>query len=217
MLSQLSATVKKGDKWLIEKTHFRGQWGITQDDYGRLYYNDNSTNIVGDYFAPGLGSTNKNQKDIAGYTERVVRDNRVYPSRPTPGVNRGYMDGVLDSSKRLVNLTAACGPVIYRGNLFGPAYDFNAFVAEPSANLIKRNVLSEKGYVTTGKQAYKGREFLTSPDERFRPVNLYNGPDGALYITDMYRGIIQHKTYLTPFLKKQIGERGLSVFTMDYR
>ncbi|MDQ6813364.1 MAG: dehydrogenase, partial [Bacteroidota bacterium] len=40
---------KKGDKWLIEKTHFRGQWGITQDDQGRLYYNTNSENLLGDY------------------------------------------------------------------------------------------------------------------------------------------------------------------------
>lgn len=201
---------KKGDQWLIEQTHFRGQWGISQDNYGRLFYNDNSTNLNSDFFTPGLGSTNKNQKDVAGYTERTVRDNRVYPARPTPGVNRGYMEGILDDSLRLVNFTAACGPVVYRGDLFGPAYNFNAFVAEPSANLIKRNILTENGYITSGKQAYKGKEFLTSVDERFRPVNLYNGPDGALYVVDMYRGIIQHKTYLTPYLKKEIGKRDLS-------
>ena len=201
---------KKGDKWLIEQTHFRGQWGISQDNYGRLYYNDNSTNLNSDFFTPGLGSTNKNQKDVAGYTERTVRDNKVYPARPTPGVNRGYMDGVLDDSLRLVNFTAACGPVIYRGDAFGPAFSFNAFVAEPSANLIKRNILTENGYITRGEQAYKGEEFLRTVDERFRPVNLYNGPDGALYIVDMYRGIIQHKTYLTPYLKSEIKKRNLT-------
>ena len=199
----------KGE-WVIQDTHFRGQWGITQDDYGRLYYNDNSTNLVGDYFSPGFGATNKNQRGVAGYSERTVGDSRVYPIRPTPGVNRGYNKGILDDSLRLVNFTAACGPLIYRGDLFGDTYKFNAFVAEPSANLIKRNVLTESGFTVKGTQAYKGKEFLASLDERFRPVNLNNGPDGALYVLDMYRGIIQHKTYVTPYLSEQFKRRDLT-------
>jgi mono/diheme cytochrome c family protein len=202
---------KQGDKWLTERSHGKGQWGITQDDQGRMYANDNSVNLQGDYFPPGLGLTNKNQKGMAGFNERTVADNRVFPIRPTPGVNRGYMKGILDDSLRLVNMTAACGPLIYRGGLFGPDYQFNAFVAEPSANLIKRDILTEKGNVVKGKEAYHGREFLASVDERFRPVSLYDGPDGALYIVDMYRGIIQHKTYLTPYLANEIGKRNLTL------
>ena len=197
-------------KWRKEETHFRGQWGITQDSEGRLFYNNNSENLLGDYFSPGLGSNNPNQRRVEGYDENIVPDNRTYPIRPTPGVNRGYMKGVLDDSLRLVNFTAACGPLIYRAPLFGEAFQNNAFVAEPSANLIKRNILQDSGYIVKGKQAYAGREFLASTDERFRPVNLYLGPDGALYVLDMYRGIIQHKTYLTPYLKNEIGMRGLT-------
>lgn len=194
--------------WRKEKTHFRGQWGISQDDWGRLYYNDNSSNLSGDYFPPGLGAGNPNQRNVAGYSEVIVPDKRVYPIHPTPGVNRGYMDGILDSTGRLVNFTAACGPLVYRGGLLP---GMNAFVAEPSANLIKRNVLDTNRYRVTGKQAYKGREFLASHDERFRPVNLYDGPDGSLYMLDMYRGIIQHSTYLTPYLKNEIAERRLTL------
>ena len=194
--------------WRKEKTHFRGQWGISQDDWGRLYYNDNSSNLSGDYFLPGLGAGNPNQRNVAGYGEVVVPDKRVYPIHPTTGVNRGYMDGILDSTGRLVNFTAACGPLVYRGGLLP---GMNAFVAEPSANLIKRNLLDEDGYVVTGKQAYQEREFLASYDERFRPVGLYDGPDGSLYVLDMYRGIIQHSTYLTPYLKDEIAERELTL------
>ncbi|MDB4925906.1 c-type cytochrome [Mucilaginibacter sp.] len=201
---------KMGDKWLTEKAHEKGQWGITQDNVGRMYANDNSTNLVGDYFPPGLGLNNKNQRNVAGYSERTVADNRTFPIRPTTGVNRGYMKGVLDDSLRLTNFTAACGPMIYRGGLFGPAYDFNAFVAEPSANLIKRDILAENGNVVKGREAYHGREFLASVDERFRPVSLYDGPDGALYIVDMYRGIIQHRTYLSAYLKQEIKKRDLT-------
>jgi mono/diheme cytochrome c family protein len=201
---------KKEDKWLIERTHFRGQWGITQDDQGRIFYNNNSENLQGDYFSPGLGASNENQQRLAGFSESIIKNNKVYPIRQTPGVNRAYMTGILDDSLRLVNFTAACGPVIFNSTLFGADYYGNAFVAEPSANLIKRNILINTGYIVTGQQAYKGREFLASTDERFRPVNLSVGPDGALYIVDMYRGIIQHKTYLTPYLKGQIKARGLS-------
>jgi len=201
---------KFGNKWVIECTHFRGQWGITQDDEGRLYYNTNSENLLGDYFMPGLGAWNENQKSVAGYVKTIVGDLRTYPVRPTPGVNRGYMPGILDDSLRLVNFTAACGPVIYNGNLFGKDYNGNAFVAEPSANLIKRDILTDTGYITKGVEAWVGKEFIASEDERFRPVNLFTGPDGAMYVVDMYRGIIQHKTYLTPYLKNEIKERALS-------
>jgi mono/diheme cytochrome c family protein len=201
---------KNGDHWLIEKTHMRGQWGMTQDDQGRLFYNNNSENLLGDYFSPGVGAYNLNQRHVSGFNEKIVPDTRVYPARPNTGVNRGYMDGILDDSMHLVNFTAACGPVIYSGNLFGPAYYGNAFIAEPAANLIKRDILSDEGFKVKGEVAYKNKEFLASEDERFRPVNLYNGPDGALYIVDMYRGIIQHKTYLTPYLKSEIKKRDLT-------
>ena len=200
---------KKGDKWLIERTHLRGQWGISQDDEGRLFYNNNSQNLLGDYFLPGLGASNPNLQRVKGFGERIVPDNRVFPGRPTPGVNRGYKEGILDDSVRLKAFTAGSGPVIYRGDLFDKAYYGNAFVGEPAANLIKRNILKQNGNIISGEQAYENKEFLTSIDERFRPVTLYNGPDGALYVLDMYRGIIEHKAFMTDYLKEQIQKRDL--------
>lgn len=201
---------KKGDRWLIERTYLRGQWGISQDNYGRLFYNNNSQNLLGDHFTPAFGASNINQRSMSCYDEVIVPDNRVFPLRPTPGVNRGYMQGVLNDSLKLVNFTAASGPVLYRGDLFEREYQLNTFVAEPSANLIKRNLLEEKGNVVQGREAYAEKEFLASSDERFRPVTLYNGPDGALYVVDFYRGIIQHKTYLTDYLKNEIKSRNLT-------
>src|SRR6185295_12106172 len=49
----------------------------------------------------------------------------------------------------------------------------------------------------------------TSTDERFRPVNLADGPDGALYVVDMYRGLIQHRLFVTSFLRGQVVDRKL--------
>jgi len=201
---------KAGNRWLIERTHFRGQWGISQDEYGRLYYNNNSENLLGDYFLPGLGATNPHQRNIAGFNEHIVSDNRVFPVRPTTGVNRGYQQGILDDSLRLREFTAACGPLIFNSPLFGEENIGHAFIAEPAGNLIKEDILEPTGFVTKGKEAYQKKEFLASEDERFRPVNLYTGPDAALYIVDMYRGIIQHKTYLTTYLKNEIKQRALT-------
>jgi mono/diheme cytochrome c family protein len=120
------------------------------------------------------------------------------------------MKGILDDSLRLNNMTAACSPLVYRGQLLGKTYDNNVFVAEPSGNLVKRNLIQDSGYIVKGKEAYHNKEFLASDDERFRPVSLYDAPDGALYVVDMYRGIIQHKTYLTPYLKNEIKSRNLT-------
>ena len=60
-----------------------------------------------------------------------------------------------------------------------------------------------------GKPLYSGSEFIASNDERFRPVSLYTGPDGALYIVDMYRGIIQNKLMITKYLQDEIKKRNL--------
>ena len=51
-------------------------------------------------------------------------------------------------------------------------------------------------------------EFLASTDERFRPVNASVGPDGCLYVVD-FRGVIQHKRFLTSYLRRQSAERQL--------
>ena len=84
--------MKADTGWVISKTHFRGQWGITQSDDGRLFYNNNSQNLLGDFFLPGLGSNNPNLPGMEGFNQRIVTDNSIFPCRPTTGVNRGYSD-----------------------------------------------------------------------------------------------------------------------------
>ncbi len=195
-----------GGKWVVEKTQFRGQWGITQDDFGRLFYNDNSTTLMGDQFRPNVFATSEayNALSRSAYSVQMI-SNRVFPARNTEGVNRGYQKGALDSTGKLVNVTAACGPVIYRGDNFPERYRGDAFVMEPSAYLLKRVVLTrDSSGFTKGSFPYEGHEFLTAHDERFRPVNAYNAPDGSLFFIDMHRGVIQHPTYLTPYLRQYI-------------
>ncbi len=191
-----------------EATVTRGQWGITQDDAGRLYYNSNSDPLRHDAI-PSAYTRRNPAFNAAGVNLPVVPSNlRIWPGRVTPGVNRGYK--TLDGQGRITAMTAASGPVVYRGALFPPEFRGDAFVPEPSANLIKRIKITDTNGALTGANAYAGTEFLTSTDERFRPVNLYNGPDGALYVVDLSRGILQHRIYVTSFLRQQIEARGLA-------
>ena len=192
-----------------EPTNARGQWGITQDDTGRLFYNDNSYPLRGDLVPPEYFKRNPYLTAPAGGNIGVVPANlMIWPGRVTTGVNRGYK--TLNHEGKITEVTAACGPIIYRDALFPDGFSGNAFVCEPSGNLVKRIILTEKDGTVTGRNAYQGTEFLTSTDERFRPVNLSSGPDGALYLVDMYHGILQHRIYMTTYLRKQVEERDLA-------
>ena len=200
---------KRGDSWVKEETVFRGQWGMSQDDEGRLFYNTNSNQLRGDFIYPSRFSEEALFPLKRGVNEEIAKDQRVYPSRITPGVNRGYRTATLDENWKLRHFTAACSPFVYRGTNFPEDYYGNVFVAEPSANLIKQNILLESNGRLKAIGAHYGEEFLSSTDERFRPVNFAHAPDGSMYMADFYRGIVQHKTYMTGFLYKQVVDRKL--------
>lgn len=187
---------------------FHGQWGISQDDFGRIFHDTNSDQLRADLLPAHYLVRNSNFKGAEGANVQIARSQRVFPGRVTPGTNRAYQKGVLKDGK-LTAFTAACGPLIYRGDALPAEFRGNAFVAETAANLIKRNILTERDGDVMARDAYENEEFLTSTSERFRPVNLHDGPDGALYVVDIARGVVQHITYVTPWLRRQIAERGL--------
>ncbi|MFT6442331.1 MAG: mono/diheme cytochrome c family protein [Salibacteraceae bacterium] len=195
-------------KWLKEPTSYRGQWGITKDNFGRLYYNSNATQIKGDFLFPNIASNNEYFKPVSSENQKLTNDQSVYAIQAT-SVNRGYQKGVLDENGRVKKVTAACGPLVYRGGQFPESYDLNAFVCVPEANSIKRNILTFDNLQTKATQAYKGKEFISSYDEGFRPVNLFTGPDGAMYIVDMHRGIIQHKAFISQYLSNLLAQKKL--------
>ncbi len=199
---------KKGGVWLKEATSFRGQWGITQDDDGRLYTNDNSNPLNGDVLMPNQLIGHPYQKVKHGINKVVARDRRLHLYQAT-AVNRGYQKGVLDEEGKVQHLTSACGPLIYRGHQLPADLYGDAFVCAPEGNLIKRYQMNYQNLPPTAEPAYKSSEFLISKNETFRPVNLYTGLDGALYVLDLRKGIIQHRAYMTSYLREKILERGL--------
>lgn len=190
-------------------TPAHGQWGLATDRFGRLFYTPNSEALKMDLVPKHYASRNPAQRSFPMMGVLVCSDQTVWPIHPTPGVNRGYMEGILRADKRLAVHTAACGTTFYESSLLGSGARGNAFVAEPAGNLVRRLKVEQTSDRVRASSFYPDREFLASTDERFRPVQCTVGPEGALYIVDMHRGVIQHKTYLTDYLKEQVYARKL--------
>jgi len=200
---------KVNGAWIKEKTEERGQWGIAQDNYGRLFTNTNSNLISAEEVAPGVRVRNPHHTFRTLVTS-TIKNQQLWPARMNPGVNRGYLAGTLDKNGYLQKPTAASGMAVYRGDQFPARYKGSLFITEPSANLVKRAVMTEGANgLRTLKSAPTGSAFLASTDERSRMVNAYNAPDGSLYLVDLYRGILQHSAYMTSYLRAQVVERGL--------
>lgn len=199
---------------VVERTLFRGQWGITQDDEGQLYYNTNSNLLLGDVYdaQPVIEAGNSG---APGLRIPVSRGDQVFSIRVNPGVNRAYVPGVLRSDGRLDKPTSASGMTVYRGDQFGPGHSNDVFVTEPAANVVVQLRLDSAGlqakteHVLYDDDRWEKRDFLASTDERFRPVDVSVGPDGALYVVDMYRGIIQDQVFLTDQLRQHALSQGL--------
>jgi mono/diheme cytochrome c family protein/glucose/arabinose dehydrogenase len=197
---------KIADKWVREATVPRGQWGMTQDDHGYLVYNVNASLIRGDLVPCYSANAHAGNPwtNVALYKEQ-----QVWPIRPNLGINRGYLASFLRPDGTMIEANANCGPVVYRGDNLPKELLGNVFINEPAGNLVRRQLFVEENGVKSSRNAYDKTEFLASTDERFRPVNMYNAPDGTLYLVDMYRGIIQHGAFITPHLRKHILKHGL--------
>jgi mono/diheme cytochrome c family protein/glucose/arabinose dehydrogenase len=196
--------------WESEPMPALGQWGISQDDFGRLYYDSNSDQLRGDFVPSHYAAMQDRHIPLYGTNFQIATDQSTWPSRPTPGVNRGYQKAQLRTDGTLATFTAASAPVIYRGNNFPASFNGNAFVPEPAGNLVKRTIVLEAEGRLSAINAYDGIDFLTSTDERFRPVFTANGPDGALYVVDYYRGMLEGYQFATTYLRNQIIDRKLN-------
>lgn len=115
--------------------------------------------------------------------------------------------------------TAVCGLGIYRDDLLGDGFAGNAFTCEPVNNLVHRLVLEPRGATFSGHRAMgeEQAEFLASTDSWFRPVQSRTGPDGALYVVDMYHYLIEHPRWVPPEDMAKIDARAGSNLGRIYR
>jgi mono/diheme cytochrome c family protein len=202
----------KHGKFEIEPTLSRGQWGVSQDDAGRIFRNVNDEPLFIDILPASYYMRNPNMARTRGLYELLIEreDAPVWPVRPTRGVNRGYREQFFrpDDSSTIVQGTGT--PTIYRGDQLPAELEGNAFITDSTTNLVHRLVVVDDGTGRlTAKNGYEKGEILASTDERFRPVNLANAPDGTLYVADMYRGVVQDGAYQTDYLRDYIKKHDL--------
>ncbi|HZF00202.1 MAG TPA: PVC-type heme-binding CxxCH protein [Planctomycetota bacterium] len=170
-----------------------GQFGLTFDDWGRRFVCTNRNHVI-----PLVIPNRYFQRNPFLAAPPPVTDNHgvggaahVYP------ISKNWTL----SSAHSGTFTAACGVFCYRGELLPKEYYGHLFTCEPTANLIHEETLISTGGSFTWKPPHEGVDFLASPDNWFRPVSMFSGPDGALYVCDMYRAEIEHPEWVPADLK----------------
>lgn len=179
------------------------QQGRTRDDFGNWFGNDNSTLLAQFPFPDVYTQLNP---FVAPPTPRVSLARGTDPGRVFPRSRTLERFNDFGSANRL---TSACGPEIYRATDLGPEYYGNAFVCEPVHNLVRRAVLEAEGPLFGARRAdgEPRSEFLASSDNWFRPVEVRTGPDGALWVVDFYRFVVEHPRWIPAERLKNLDPR----------
>ncbi len=202
----------KHGKFEIIPTLQRGQWGASMDDAGRVFRNVNDGPLFADFIAARYYTRNPDLFRTRGLYEPLISREAsiIWPVRATRGVNRGYRDQFFRPDDSSVTIQGAGTPIIYRGDQLPKELYGDAFITDSPTNLVHRYKIVDDGTGRlTAVDGYKKGEFFASWDERSRPVNLLGGPDGTLYVVDMYRGVVQEQIYWTDFLKDYIKKADL--------
>ncbi|HWE03075.1 MAG TPA: c-type cytochrome [Tepidisphaeraceae bacterium] len=195
-----------GPKVVTEQlgSHQMGQWGLAFDDTGRVFCNTAGGEN------PGWGfQVSPVYQDIRLKGELSEGFVAVYPLLKMTDVQGG--PGRLWPGGGLNHFTGCAGGSIYRGDGLPADFYGDYILPEPVGRLIRRaKVLNEDGKIVL-KNAYDHDEFIRSADPNFRPVWTATGPDGCLYICDMYHGIIQESGWTKEgsYLRPQIQKYGL--------
>jgi putative membrane-bound dehydrogenase-like protein len=174
------------DTYQVEALSGGSQYGHASDDWGHhftLNSGDHAREVV-----VAARYLERNPDMPVGSAVQQISDHgsaaKVYPITLHPRFEM-FTD--------IGQITSACGITSYRGDLF---------VAEPVHNLVHQDLLSDSGATYVARRAHPDVEFLASTDAWFRPVNFYVGPDGALYVMDFYRLIVEHPEWMSTEAQK---------------
>ena len=187
----------------LETVSAATQFGRRRDDWGNWFGNNNPTWLW-----------------HVTIPEHYLRRNPQLAVKSVRHILANYPDStrVFPASKSMVrpnqpwsinHVTSGCSPTPYRDDLFGPDFATSVFISEPVHNTVHREVLARDGSGFTSHRApgEEQSEFLSSTDNWFRPVTLKTGPDGALYVADMYRFILEHPEWISPEMQARVDLR----------
>jgi mono/diheme cytochrome c family protein/glucose/arabinose dehydrogenase len=182
-----------------------GEWGVAQDNDGKIWFESG---------APGVPS---------GFQFPIVYGNFNVPDQFEPDfripwgapVRVADMQGGMAVTRMpdgsLKSVTSSAGNDVYRGHRLPKELVGEVISGEPVARIVRRIHPENKEGLTILHNAYPGNEFIKSLDPFFRPVDITTAPDGTLYITDMYHGIIQVGNFTGPgtYLRAKIQQYDL--------
>ena len=180
----------------FQVTGGKSQFGLTFDAYGRRFGCSNRHPIMHSVMEPWFLRRNANLlfNETVQNVSKVEAEATVYPV--SHSVTSADFIPKLIGRSHAGTFTAASGLMVFNGSGLTPAHQGNIFICESAQNLIQRQIVSPEGVSFKSKTPYEGREFLSSTDEWFRPVSLQHGPEGALYLADMHRKVIDHPSYV---------------------
>jgi mono/diheme cytochrome c family protein len=199
--------IMPGGKVLREETDINGgQWGSSQDNYGKVWFVDGGGE---------LGPVNFQMPILYGafnVTDNFEPDFEVpWPAAGGLADMQGGMRRVRLPDQTLNHFTAAAGPEIYRGDRLPQDLVGDLLFEEPVGRIVRRARIVVTDGLTQLRNAYDKSEFVRSTDPLFRPVNMTTGPDGTLYLSDLYSGIIQDAQWVNPgsYLRRKVEQYGL--------
>ncbi len=176
-----------------------GQYGNTIDRWGNRFYCLNRNPIITTFLSPEVLARNpyhivsKSFYDVG----KAGGATRVYPLMP---MKSNYLS-------HAGTHTAACGTTAYLGDLGDEDFRSSVFVCEPIGHLVTRSIVAPAGVQLKAERAEPKRDFLASTDSWFRPSSMANGPDGSLYLADMYRLWVEHPKFLPPEIAARLDWR----------
>jgi putative membrane-bound dehydrogenase-like protein len=188
------------DEGLLDPQSGQAQFGRDRDDWGNWFGCNNAVPMwhyaLDDHYL-------RRNPHVASPSPRVEAPRSVTYSLGT-GRDTGTPRSVGGNA-----WTSGCSVTVYRDTLFGPAFVDNWFTCEPVHNLVHREVVVPAGVTLTSRRVADeaDSEFLASADPMFTPVALRTGPDGALWVADMYRKVLEHPHWLPAGWEKKVDVR----------
>jgi putative membrane-bound dehydrogenase-like protein len=187
----------------IENVDGKSQFGQSFDDYGRRFICMNRLPVQQVVLSSKWLARNPNlafSDTVQDCNERLVRTSmkgggdgvRLFP----------VSSNITTADSHAGSFSAACGVFVWRGGVLPERYDGCIISCDPTGNLVHCDRLEPNGATFTAVPLIKGHELLASKDDWCRPVYVARGPEGALYLCDMYRKVIEHPDYLPEEVRK---------------